>query len=246
MMIRFLALVVIFWGFNIERSFAVDDCVVLLHGLARTANSMKRIESFLDQAGFRVVNVNYPSRSDAIPDLAESAVKSGIEQCQEEELARINFVTHSLGGILVRYYLKNNRLENLGRVVMLGPPNQGSELVDQLGSIPGFELLNGPSSVQLTTGSQWLLDELGPVEFELGVIAGNRSINPFYSSLIPGDDDGKVSISSTRVDGMAQHIELPVTHTWMMFNRTVLEQIVEFLTYGSFKQGQVQLGSSIN
>jgi hypothetical protein len=213
---------------------ASQDCVVLLHGLARTSTSMIRLETHLKRADFSVVNIDYPSRDDSVQNLADDAVSRGLANCEEIEPNKIHFVTHSLGGILVRFYFQNEVDDRLGRVVMLGPPNGGSEVVDAMNSIPGFGLLNGPSGDQLGTTDGSMPRFLGPVDFELGVIAGNQSINPIYAGLIPGEDDGKVSVESTRVEGMNEHLILPVTHTWMMFNSDVIEQTIHFLKTGAF------------
>lgn len=212
-----------------------DDCVILLHGMARSANSMERLQHTLENAGLTVVNVDYPSTTATIEALAQLAVEQGLSACAEYGEGRIHFVTHSLGGILVRVYFRNNRAEpRLGRVVMLGPPNHGSEIIDTLHDMPGFELVNGPAAEQLGTGPEGLPSSLGAVTFELGIIAGNQSVNPLYSWMLPEDDDGKVTVDSTRVDGMKAHLVLPVTHTFMMRNPVVIDQTVHFLKTGQF------------
>ncbi len=210
------------------------ECVVLLHGLARSASSMKALEARLTNEGYRVSNIDYPSREHMVEALATLVVGQGIRQCRENSVSRINFVTHSLGGILVRVYLKSNQLDDIGRVVMLGPPNQGSEVVDSLKDTPGFELLNGPAGMELGTRATDIPKSLGPVNFNLGIIAGTHSINLILSTLLPGPNDGKVSVESTKVAGMADFITLPTTHPFMMRNKTVIDQTVYFLKHGEF------------
>ena len=214
-----------------------DECVVLLHGLWRTDASMNKMEERLAEGGFNVKNIEYASKDYAVETLSAETIPRAVSACGEAE--HIHFVTHSMGGILIRHYLEENGIERLGRVVMLGPPNQGSEVIDTYRDFPGFEFFAGPAGLQLGTGEASVPARLGPAEFELGIIAGTRSINPILSTLLPDTDDGKVAVYSTRLEGMDDHLEMPVTHMFMMRNDDVIEQVMHFLENGRFDRIEV-------
>jgi pimeloyl-ACP methyl ester carboxylesterase len=213
---------------------AAKECVILLHGLARSNSSMGKLAKALNDAGYHTINDGYPSTSYKVDKLAEDAISWALAKCPKE--ATIHFVTHSMGGILVRQYLQVKTIKNLGRVVMLGPPNKGSQVVDKLHKLPGFKLINGPAGMQLGTGELSVSNQLGPAKFEVGIIAGTRSINLILSAMLPNPDDGKVSVENTRLEGMQDHIELPVTHPFMMKNKQVIRQVICFLKNGVFSQ----------
>lgn len=213
---------------------AESECVVLLHGLWRGAGSMEEMADTLSREGYLTVSIDYPSREYEMTLLAEIAVPEGLQRCREQGATTVHFVTHSLGGLLVRTYAENNEVPDLGRVVMLGPPNQGSEVVDRLQFLPGLELIAGPVVRQLGTDASDIPRSLGPVQFELGVIAGTQAINPVFTLMVPNPDDGVVSVDSARVEGMCAFVQLPVTHTFMVINDRVMEQTMEFLRTGRF------------
>jgi triacylglycerol lipase len=211
------------------------EWVVLIHGLGRTDLSMIRLEAKLTERGYAVINVSYPSTQFSIEHLAEEELAPAVEQCCTAVGKKIHFVTHSMGGIVLRYYLADHEMQNLGRVVMLSPPNQGSEVADWVAENELLQRVLGPSAEQLGTGPESVPNQLGPVDFELGIIAGNRTLNPLFSRMIPGADDGKVSVERAKVEGMNDFLVVPHSHTYIMMSDEVIEQVAHFLANGEFR-----------
>jgi len=212
------------------------QCVVLLHGLGRTPRSMARVESALHAAGYATANMDYPSQSQTIEASALAAVPRGIGECRAAGAHTIHFVTHSMGGLLLRYYLSGHAVEGLGRAVMLGPPNQGSEVADALAGTALYDRVNGPAGAQLVTGPDGIAARLGPVRFPLGIIAGNQRtvVDSVLATHIPGENDGKVAVERARVEGMDDFMVLPVNHTFMAYDDVVIAQVLQFLRHGHF------------
>ena len=189
----------------------------------------------LAEEGYHVVNLAYPSRQRNIDTLVEDLRKS-LAECCLNTASRLHFVTHSLGGIMVRAYLSGSRPANLGRVVMLSPPNKGSEVVDFFGEYRLFTYFFGPAAAELGTDPNSLPNRLGPADFEVGIITGDRTIDPISSWIIDGDDDGKVSIEQAKLEGMAAFRVVHVSHAFIMKDPGVVSEVIYFLQNGRFSK----------
>lgn len=212
------------------------DTLVLLHGLGRTKGAMEKMEKYFTGMGYTVINVDYDSRNKDLVTLAKE-LDALLDEKGADKAPRLHLVGHSMGGLVIRAYVHKHRPANLGRVVHLGTPNRGSEVADFLSGTALFEMVYGPAGAQLVTDQSKVKDVLGPVDFPLGIIAGDRSIDPVSSwGILPGRDDGKVTIARTKVKGMTDHITLHATHTFMSSNDEVIAQTAFFLENGGFRR----------
>jgi pimeloyl-ACP methyl ester carboxylesterase len=194
---------------------------------------MSFLATRLRAKGYSTVSFSYPSTKQSVADSA-AQLRLELQTLSASTRGRIHLVTHSLGAIVVRAALEQNRPANLGRVVMLSPPNQGSEVADRLRNNLLYKMATGPAGQELGTDSSSTPNRLGAVTFETGVIAGNRSLNPLFSSWLPGADDGKVSVERTRLQGMTDFLVVPHCHTFIMSRSTVAAHVVHFLERGRF------------
>lgn len=213
-----------------------EEYVILLHGLARSTRSLGKLATRLASQGYSVVNLEYPTLKRPIEFLADTVLHAEVERLRRFSPAKIHFVTHSIGGIVVRYYLQHHPLENMGRVVMLSPPNQGSELVDQMKRIPLIEKLLSPAARELGTDQESLPAKLGRPGFELGIITGEKTHNPLNSLMIDGPDDGTVSVKSAQIAGMDDFLLLPCSHRSILKSDEAIDQVIHFLRHGSFRR----------
>ena len=206
------------------------ETIVLLHGLGRSAANMLILRWRLEARGYRVCNIGYDTRVARLEDAIDE-VYSEIVACREGA-GPLHFVTHSLGGLVLRGLLGGRSIEGLGRAVMIAPPNGGSEIADRLARLGWFEPVMGALSTQLGTGLNDLPRRLPIPPIPFGVIAGDRWINPTGPLWLPAPHDGTVSVASTRLEGMQDHIVLPYTHTFIVNAGPVADQVDRFLRHG--------------
>jgi triacylglycerol lipase len=222
---------------------AAADTVVLLHAMGRSQLSMTRLAWELRRDGYDVINATYPSRTQPLETLATEWLPAQLAKAQPN--SRVHFVTHSMGGILLRLWRRECAAGNvpsvpLGRVVMLAPPNAGSEIPDRFATFAPFHWWVGVNGGRLGTAADALPHQLGPWlqdqagSAELGIIAGDRSgISP-VAQCLPQPNDGKVSVASTRLAGGREHVVLPSGHTWMGWRRDTISHVKSFLRTGAF------------
>lgn len=211
-----------------------SDGVVLLHGISRTARSFGKMETALVGAGFITLNLDYASRRKSLEALVED-VRPDIERFAEGIGGSLHFVAHSMGGLLARVYLAKYRPHRLGRVMMLGTPNGGSEIADGLKNFAPYRAFFGPAGQQLGTQRDAAADALlPPVDYPVGIIAGNRSVDPLAGVFLPKPHDGRVSVANTKLDGMTDHVVVPVAHPFLPGNTNVIAQTLAFLRDGRF------------
>lgn len=211
------------------------ECVVLLHGFARSSSSLKKINDRLTENGYKTININYPSRKYQIFQLAEQFIIPKIEN-EIKLCSKVHFVGYSMGGIITRYILANYRPTNLGRVVLIGSPNNGTEIIQNFEKYKWFREIFGPAVLDLGINSEFLKTLPPIVNYETGVISGNFSINPITSLfLIKGADDGTVSVESTKIDGMKSHFIVNTTHYLLPYNDEVVEEVEYFIRNGNFR-----------
>ena len=212
----------------------VSEWVILLHGLGRFRQSLRGLEQHLKRLGYSTINLAYPSTTKTIETIAETHLARAVQDCEAQRAGKIHFVGHSLGGLIVRQYLQRHSVPAGSRLVMLSPPNQGSELVDMLMQVPLYRWITGPAGQEIGRGPESVVNRLKPVGIDVGVIAGNLSINLVFSAFMDGADDGMVSVKSTMLPEMRDFIIVHNTHTFIMRDPLVMRQVAHFLKHGRF------------
>lgn len=206
------------------------EVVFLLHGIGKGPYDMALVERALRRRGYEVVNWQYPSRKKSLENIADLLH----ERMQKYDGRRVSFVTHSMGGIVVRTYLNKYKPANPGRLVMIAPPNQGAFLADLFGNWLAYRLILGPAGQQLRQGEQGACASAGSPCCEFGIIAGGtgraRGMNP----LVPGDNDGTISVECTKLDGAKDFLVLPYAHVHIQFMPRTVRNVISFLESGKF------------
>lgn len=209
-------------------------CVVLLHGIGMRSYVMKRLESALRAEGYRTVNLSYPSRTMPFEEIAGAYLPAQLARHDVARAPQLHFVTHSLGSLVMRKLIQDARPANLGRVVMIGPPNHGSAAADVARENALLRKFLGGNLVRLGSGADAIVDTLGPADFDLGIIAGEVAVNPVFGRALGGKNDGAVTLESARLEGMRDFIVVPYSHTLMLWRTEVVDQVRAFLRDGQF------------
>lgn len=213
------------------------DTVVILHGIAKTSRSMAPLEKALKQAGYRTVSITYPSTKRDLDGIAAWLRTERLTPAFWEKADKVHIVTHSMGGLVARRYLDRYRNDiprgKLGRIVMLAPPNGGSEVADLIHNLPPYKWYYGPAGQELTTAAQ--AANHSDIYYDLGIIAGTKEWPYFVTAfVIPGPGDGRVAVKNAKLDGMKDFITVDGTHTFIMDKPVVHKQVINFLKYGKF------------
>ncbi len=213
---------------------------ILVHGLARTWRSMTRLADRLTSVGYTVYNWDYPSRKFGILQLVDALEAYAL--VVGRSTGRVDFVTHSMGGLLARGALARGTLSNAGRLVMLAPPNQGSAVASKAREYEWARGFFGRALTELSRDTdQSIVSELGAPPCPFGIVAGTRSFHPlqpasYYSSLTrpAGSHDGTVQVEETTLPGMADFITVNANHTFIVDHDEAIRQTLYFLEHGRF------------
>ena len=207
------------------------DIVVVLHGLGRGKSAMRRLANSLEAAGYRAIRIGYDSLRDSPEEILKD-IGQKIDSCCLGKSPNLHFVGHSLGGLLIRAYLAKYKPANRGHVVLIGTPNNGTKIVDKLRDNWWFQML-GPMAQKLGTDANGFSKTLGPPDYPVGVIAG-RKAGKDNEALVPGEDDGLVSIESTKIKGMSDFVIVEAGHSALRYDKNVVRHVVSFLKTGRF------------
>ncbi|MBN8523218.1 MAG: hypothetical protein J0M23_05140 [Rickettsiales bacterium] len=209
-----------------------EHLIILLHGIGKNSSSLKGLKTYLNKESFSILNINYPSTKYSIEEL--SNILHNDIYCATQKYKMVSFVCFSMGGLVIRAYLHKYKISNLGKVVMVGTPNKGSEVADFFKNNRLYKNFFGPAGLQLSTNQQEIAPLLGNLDCKLGIIAGNLSLDFYYFLFKGAANDGKVSVKSTKLENMSEHIVIKVPHWYMPRSKTVWKLVLNFLKYSKF------------
>ena len=209
------------------------EVVVLLHGLARSSAAMWLLHLRLHRAGYHVESVGYSSMSQT-PEEIVADISQQIDTCCKSHDNKIHFVGHSLGGLLIRAYLQEKRPQNMGRVVLIGTPNHGTAMADYFRD-KWWAGVAGPTALALGTDETSFPRSLPDPDYPVGIIAGIGE-GQMNDHILPGADDGLVSVESTKLNGMRDFVVVNASHSMMRYDDAVAMQTIHFLQTGAFER----------
>ena len=230
--------------YNVSKFGTFDknkDVVIVFHGIYGKAKTLNHITDMLEKEGYSGINIQYPTTEDTVEEITEKYIAPNIESIvktvEEENILRrkqglpeikINFIVHSMGTGILRYYLKTHKLNNLGKVVFISPPSHGSQLSDN----PISDIIKdtlGDAVKQFKTSSDSFVNSLGEPDYQCYVMIGNKSGNFLYSILIPGIDDGMVPFKTSRLNNCNYKVIENATHTSILKDKRTLNEIADYL-----------------
>ena len=233
-----------------------QDFLVLLHGIYGKSSDMESIaQNFKDN--YRIINIQYPTTKETAEEISDLYIEPNIENIKEQIFSenfhkkienqyyeitensnkinknfnqniKINFVAHSMGTGILRYYLKENPLENLGKVVFISPPSHGSHLAD-VPFVDKLPSMLGKVVPQFSTKKDSFVNQLGEPDYNYMILIGNKTNNLLYSMIIRGKDDGMVPLKTAKMKSDNFKIIENTTHTSILKDRRTMKEISEFL-----------------
>ena len=207
--------------------------IVLIHGIHGERSDLSLLNEKLQQKGFKTYNFHYPSTKYPIEKLSSNYLKPFLAKLNSQNQS-ISFLTHSMGGILLRHYLYKNKDIDIEKIIMLAPPNKGSDLVDIFGNNFIFKKRYGPAGQQIGTDLEQNLHLSNLEEYKVGIIAGDKTDHPYFSIFIPGKDDGKVALTNTFIDSDFDFLIVPCGHETILKSKIVLRAVDNYLKKGEF------------
>lgn len=206
------------------------EAIIFIHGMGRKHHSFRKLQKEAKRRGYITYNQTYSSTKQKVEYSSKQYIEKALDSLKVHAPTKVHFVTHSLGGILIRYYLSHYTIKNLGAIAMLAPPNQGSHITERYKNLFWYKTATGVAGQQLGISNNQLLKSLKPINTKLLIIAGSRSSDPWFNSVFDEPHDGKVSVRATKLAEPHKHITVDAGHTFIMNNAEVQKHIFEFLS----------------